>query len=252
MIHTSSEALAAELDRQICQPIAEHILARSSYRRSRSTWVGGNHCVGVRLGPYPSCSGKSVTVWNGKHTWRGTNSKLSFQITRRALDLLGADGIVIAGLATLDVEPVGPREYRAVWAEQSRGFGLRPRCGWLIRGYHSTRSTLALARADAASARRRALSTALARRADRRVCRNLYVSLEDSIRAGNCAIATRAFAARVWRVLGSEEECAVRADVVMDQARQAGMLLYASRAVAAAQTRRSQLKALEASAIAGV
>jgi len=60
-----------------------------------------------------------------------------------------------------------------------------------------------------------------------------YVSIEDSIRAGNCAPLTESFAADIWRTIGAAGPCAVRADIVLEKRNDT----YTHRAISAAMAR---------------
>jgi hypothetical protein len=104
--------------------------------------------VAVRVGAEPFATCETLTAWSHNGKWRGTNSRATITVTRRCLEALGCE-LVIGGMLTLDAERVGPRAFRAVWAEQSRGLGLKVVHGSLIRGYHSTASTFEKASQEA-------------------------------------------------------------------------------------------------------
>ena len=180
-------------------------------RRSTSSWAGGGHSVVVSLAAVPSCSGQSEKAWSDNGKWSGSDSSASLHVTPGALiwfpTLRSADGSII-----LDAERVGAREYRISWVSQARGFDLKTEHGWLIRGYHSTRKTLASARAEVSAARSKAANVA---RASVKPSKRLYIDLADSLAAGNCRSMSEQFAAQVWRDIGASGPCAVRADVVI-------------------------------------
>lgn len=178
------------------------------YRRSTSGWAGGEHAVAVKIGPAPSANGCSDKVWSNNGKWSGTNSYAGLTVTTSCLDALRGD-TVIGGLVTLDCEQVGPREFRAAWAEQSRGFDLKVVHGWLIRGYHVAGGTLNRARKIAAEARRSAAERLLAARARGGLppdLRGIAVRREDSLAAGNCAAGTDSFIRSVDGLLAGRKE----------------------------------------------
>lgn len=230
-------AVAAQTDANILSGIKYLIKEGHTYRVANSRWAGGKHSIEVEFAGSPqdiSARGDSVREWSSNGKWSGNNSVHRYKITRRVPTEL----LVVGGLVTLDAEPVGPREYRAAWAEQGRGFDLNIIRGFIIRGFHVRGNNLARARKVAGTARAKTLTTRLAQRAQRNADRKLntvWVSVDDSLRAGNCNSATQQFAAKVKAELGSVGELgAVRADVLLGLRSDH----YARRAVAAAQQRR--------------
>jgi len=171
------------------------------YRQSSSTWAGGEHRITVNIGDTPAAAGDSVRAWSANGTWSGTNSRAVLTATERCLPNLGI-GLVVAGLLTLDAERVGPREYKAVWVEQGRGFALKTVKGWIIRGHHVTGGLLVAARKKAAAARNERLTALLSARVEKRLASGGYdlstvmVSRADSIAAGNCGAGTDSFIER--------------------------------------------------------
>lgn len=171
------------------------------YRQSTSSWAGGDHSIKVSVGEQPSASGDSVRAWSTNGKWSGTNSQATLTMTERCLRNLGLRPVV-AGLLTLDAECLGPREYRAVWVEQGRGFSLKSVEGWIIRGYHVRGGSLATARKKASTARHQRLMTLLSARVGERFGKGGYdlstvqVTRADSLAAGNCDAGTEAFIER--------------------------------------------------------
>jgi hypothetical protein len=201
--------------------IAKTLESSWAYRQATSRWAGGEHSVTVSIGPRPDAACTNERVWSSNGKWSGNNSSADLCISYEAVRLLGENGLVIGGLITLGATQVGQREYRAVWAKQGRGVSLTTQEGWIIRGYHSTAKTLELARKQAAKARAEAVQAALAVRASKtqnRVQAGAYkavwVSLNDSLNAGNCLPASEQVRARVNRALGGEV-FAVRGDVLL-------------------------------------
>lgn len=215
-----AEALAAAKDAEYLAQYEAAIRAGHSYRVSESAWAGGNHSIDVQFAdPMLGCSasGYSERAWSDNQKWSGTNSVHRYRIARR----VPLHMAVIGGLVTLDAEIVGPREYRATWAEQARGFNLRFVRGYIIRGYHVATNSLDRARRVAAAARAQTLSTRMVERGQRSTTRaanralaTVWVSVQDSLRAGNCEAATNSVAAQIRRDLGGDVY-AVRSDYLL-------------------------------------
>lgn len=231
-----ASALSSEIDSKILAGIIKAISEGHTYRVANSRWAGGKHSITVEFADQLGISarGESVREWSSNGKWSGNNSVHRYKLSRSVPTEL----LVVGGLVTLDAQPVGPREYRAAWAEQGRGFDLNIVHGFIIRGFHVRGESLSRARKVARTARAKTLTTRLAHRAQRNADRKLntvWVSVDDSLRAGNCDSATKQFAAKVKSELGAVGELgAVRADVLLGLRSDH----YARRAVAAAQQRR--------------
>lgn len=212
-----------------------------AYRRAESRWAGGAHIIRVRLDDEPQSICHTERVWSKNGKWSGNNSHAVLKITPAALDCLGVDGLIIGGLITLHAEQVGPREYKAVWARQSRGVSLTEQAGWIIRGYHSTAKTLDQARKQAAAARKKAVDAALQLRARRLMVaheaenyKSVFVSYDDARAAGCCVPGIDNVTRRIKNSIGPV--AAVRGDVLLRMATPSEYS-YALRAVEAARDR---------------
>jgi len=186
------------------------------YRVSESNWAGGDHRTRWVLSTTPNAYGGSDRVWSANGKWSGTDSYAVLSVTARAIAFLKGN-MIIGGLVTLDLERVAPRQYRAVWAEQSRGVSLKTVHGWIIRGHHVTGGTLEVARKKAAKARKLQLESAIAQRDQRRSHRDykrVWIGVEDSLAAGNCPQGTAQMQRLICRALGGDIG-AVRADVLL-------------------------------------
>lgn len=186
------------------------------YRVAESRWAGGDHSTFWSIADAPKCWAKSERVWSGNGKWSGNDSMAFFYVTARAVAITKGS-LTIGGLVTLDLERVAPREYRAVWAEQSRGVSLKAVQGWIIRGHHITGGTLEAARKKAAKARAAQLESAKAQRDQRRSHRDykrVWVGVNDSLSAGNCPQGTAQMQRLICRALGGDIG-AVRADVLL-------------------------------------
>jgi len=175
-------AIADEhMDREIKK--IKGIIGGSSwpYRKSESSWAGGEHSITVTIGE-AGCSGGSTKVWSANGKWSGTNSSANLQISARAIQLVPT--IVVGGLVTLDAQPTALRGVLEIsWAEQSIGFDLKKNTGHLVRGYHSTAKTPQAAWRDFKAAQLRRVT---ARLADQGHADRIWVTPESGVRGGNC------------------------------------------------------------------
>lgn len=213
------------------------------YRQSGSAWAGGDHTIKWYIGDTPDATCGTETAWSRNGKWSGTNSHAMVKITQRAITLLGVTRLYIGGLLTLDAERISQRVYRAAWIEQSRGVSVRVARGYIVRGYHVETDDLDNALRTAGRARRKSLVQAISARATKRCTRaeeakltTVWISADDSARAGNCPAGTRAAESRLANFLHASGNIgAVRADVALktlpDQA------VYIRRAITAAQHR---------------
>lgn len=237
----AAEHEAQRLSEAVASRIGRRLESAWPYRRSKSRWAGGDHVVSVTIADsVPVAHGETRRAWSKNGKWSGTDSRATLAITARAVAEFGERGLIVGGLVTLDAERVGPREYRAVWAEQSRGVSLRSVHGWIIRGYHVTANSLEQARARAAIARRPALAAALAWRASSRrdsaALRHVWVGTTDSIAAGNCPAGTDQARRRVLVALRADGDVgAVRADWLLRAC--PDLRVYALRAAGVAASR---------------
>jgi len=214
------------------------------YRKSQSHWAGGKHTVIVSVGTPAFTRCESHFAWSHNGKWRGTNSIATICVSPAAARL---DNLFIGGLLTIDARKIGPREYRAKWVEQGRGVSLNVTNGYIIRGYHVVADSATEARAKAAKARARMLISALSQRAKRQAHRrdveqykNVWVTREDSIAAGNCDAGTRQATSELRRKLGGEI-AAVRADYLLSYRDDAYTRRAVERAANRAATQSQQL-----------
>jgi hypothetical protein len=149
----------------------------------------------------------TYTVWSKNNKWSGSNSEAQLYVSKRAVQTLGVNGLIIGGLITLDAKKVGHREYQAVRAVQGRGVALNEESGYIIRGYHVVADSLAKARKAVARKRSAAAAKLTAMRVEQTLekdseqtlwdrLENVSVTRQDSLRGGNCAPGTDTFIAR--------------------------------------------------------
>jgi hypothetical protein len=207
-------------DNNLTSPAESYLSANWPFRRSESSWAGGDLYIAVNINKEPVAEGWNQKVWSRNEKWSGNDTHISIRATRRTFrhfpNLVTPDGLLV-----IDAKRVAHREYQVVWVEQSRGVSLKTVDGWLIRGYHVQAATLDDARKKAAKARKKALDAALAlrmqraiRRADMRALSHIWVSFQDSLDAGNCRPSSDEVRRQLCRSLGGEIG-GVRADVLM-------------------------------------
>ena len=189
-----AQRVTKRLELRLAGSLAKVLANAWPYRRSTSGWAGGEHFVEVKIGQLPDAKCSSDRAWSRNGKWSGTNSSARIYITPACYDAFGSS-LVIGGLITLDCESVGIREYRAIWAAQSKGFELKVAEGWIIRGYHVEGGTLEEARRKAEKARRERLATLQVAKLGMAGVdlRQVLVTRADSVRAGNCSAGTTSF-----------------------------------------------------------
>ncbi len=253
---------AEDLAASLTAPYLTHAMVDASvnwpYRRSTSSWAGGEHSVTVRLGDVQPAWNleahrhdmivatgarcESSKVWSSNGKWSGSNSDAVITTDLPTLlefpTLRTRDGLMLCR-----ARKIGTREYEVRWIEQSTGVSLKTVDGYLIRGYHVRAVCVERARKKAAKARTLAVAATirerqakLTKRAGLAALRGIYLSVEDSIAAGNCSSSTQQFAKRVWNELGASGPCAVRADLVISTRDD----YYTRRALGAALARNRQ------------
>lgn len=200
------------------------------YRRAESRWAGGNHYISVAISKEPFAECDTERVWSQNRKWSGNNTNASIGATRRTFkhfpNLVTPDGQVV-----IDAKKISSREYQIVWVENARGCSLKTVSGWLIKGFHVKGGTLDKARKKAAAARKKALSAELAKRQENADLVTIWVSLQDSLKAGNCETASKTVQDQLFRRFGKIG--AIRADVLLAHRDD----VYTRRAVAVAQQR---------------
>jgi len=104
------------------------------YRRSQSSWAGGDHSVNVKIVPkngVVQASGENHRAGSNNGKWSGNNSTHTFVVRMNWLDIPEA-ARVVSGLLTLECGPAVERAiYPATWVEQGRGVTLNTVHGYL-------------------------------------------------------------------------------------------------------------------------
>lgn len=131
-----------------CKGLEDYLAAEYSvaeYRKSRSRWAGGDHCVSVSVhrgtGPV-DCSGCADRVWSGNGKWSGNDSVHRFRLSEIAALRVKRYGIpVVDGHAIMDAVVECPLLRRSKncfflrvrYAKQGRGFDIYPADGWVVK-----------------------------------------------------------------------------------------------------------------------
>lgn len=119
---------------------ARRALMSCDYRRSQSSWAGGEHFVSVFIGSMPDIWGRSDRVWSDNGKWSGNNSYVAArvplswyrQVYCRDLD-------VIDGCFVLDIIAEDDKEVVVLAGKQGRGFKVHPRLAKIITAKDGTR-----------------------------------------------------------------------------------------------------------------
>jgi hypothetical protein len=200
-------------------------------KTSQSSWAGGNHSTTWEIADAPGCFGGSTKAWSRNGKWSGSNSYATLQFTTRALSYFPT-GHTRDGAIVLDAEPVEKNVFKIVCPVQARGFDLKMADYWLIKGFHSSKKSLTAAKKEVAEARKKSIAALLRKRTQKINAKHVWVSIDDSLAAGNCQFQTTAFARNVFEKIGGEVG-AIRGDFLLELRND----IYALRALGAAQKR---------------
>jgi len=147
--HKSDAIIAERAEREAKQKatvynneISSYLTSNFPYREAQGKWAGGNTSITAytRNGYECQAIGSSSTAWSSNGKWKGLDAEYKFYL--QADETL----IVIGGLVTVfktadEKSIVKP----CTWWEQSRGFELVQKTGFLVGGYHSEAKTKELA-----------------------------------------------------------------------------------------------------------
>jgi len=235
------------------------------YRRSQSSWAGGEHTVNVRIASKTICgyaqpvgaSGDSSRAWSANGKWSGNNSVHTLTVKRTWVDLPEA-ARVVAGMLTLDLgAEIEPNIYLAAWVEQGRGFTLNTVHGYLVKtddGWkHSDSMTGARRLLTVSTQAKPAVdlltmdAAAMLKRA--RLTGHEHVTIETAHEAGNCYAGIRDWCAKhgidtAIRTTVTTQEIATLAASTKDRVREVyAVLLQAAKVKRASRSREVQMSA---------
>ena len=215
------------------------IYPKYTYAEPAGRWAGGDVHLKLSFGETASAEAETQRVWSNNGKWSGNDLHVSIRISFRAYATLGKN-LMIGGLLTVDAEQIAPRTYRATWVEQKGALGLKLVEGWIIKGYHSTKKTLAEAEKEVVKARAKLLAPVLANRAAKKALPDLqyekiWVREMDASETGSCAPGIEQMRREICSKIGSGIG-GVRADVLIRHA-SPSQLPKVLRAVQHAQSR---------------
>jgi hypothetical protein len=223
---------ARDVAEELAQKMLEKMINKNyPFRTSQSSWAGGKHTTTWKIADHPYCAGESSRAWSRNGKWSGSNSSATIQFTLRALSFFPT-GRTRDGSIVLDAEPIEPNIFRVVCPVQARGFDLNMKEFWLIKGFHSAKKSLAAAKKEVDGARKKSIESLLRKRAQKIEAKRIWVSMDDSLAAGNCQSQTESFAKKVFEKIGGEVG-AIRGDYLLELRND----IYALRALGAAQKR---------------
>lgn len=190
-----------KLQQQVARFSARMVAAPNSYKKSKSSWAGGEHYETydiVTNSQEISAEGHSTREWSRNGKWSGNNSHVNFKISRRCLSLLQGQPVV-GGLVTLDAEKTECENVLKIkFAKQSRGFDLAvAECFLVNNTYHVTAKTPAGAlkkynKIEEKLKLDKAYLEAL-KNIDNLDLKRIFVDENASLQSGNCKFGTDAF-----------------------------------------------------------
>lgn len=107
-------------------PVAKAALESCFYRRSTTSWAGGNHFAIIYIGR-PAISGCGDRVWSSNGKWPGTDSVVSATVPLTWLARVHRRGLaVVDGCFVLDVLDEDEKGITVLAGKQGRGFQVHP------------------------------------------------------------------------------------------------------------------------------
>jgi hypothetical protein len=106
--------------------LAEAALEQCSYRRSETSWAGGDHIVSAKIGD-PAISGFGRRVWSENGKWPGTDSYITATVPLSWFSSVYRRGLAIVdGSFVLDVLAEDAKGITVLAGKQGRGFEVYP------------------------------------------------------------------------------------------------------------------------------
>jgi len=129
-IHGGIDRLKLPIDLRVARKVsryANEALKKCSYRRSQSTWAGGNHHISVVVKPEIDISGSTNRVWSKNGKWSGNDSYINAAVALTWYSRVYRRGLaVIDGIFVLDVLSEDEKGYTVLAGKQGRGFSVNP------------------------------------------------------------------------------------------------------------------------------
>ena len=119
---------------------AEKMLSECGYRRSQSSWAGGDHMISVGVSDDPGISGSSDRVWSDNGKWSGTDSSVSATVPLAWFSRIYRRGLaVINGCFVLDIIAEDGKSITVLAGKQGRGFDVYPRPARIVTSSDGSR-----------------------------------------------------------------------------------------------------------------
>lgn len=188
---------------------------KTELRTSHSSWAGGNNIFTVKYkkdSSRPAIIAEAVKVWSSNGKWSGNDLRVALSVPSHYWTTRVVGGILTIAPRTRFDE----REYKAFWVEQGRGFSVKLIEGFIIRGYHVAGKDFVAAKAKVAKIRSNAAAILLKKRHSLVEAGQKWVTVDDSLKAGNCRAGTEAFVKKIEKKLNAQGSIgAVRGDVII-------------------------------------
>lgn len=188
---------------------------KTELRTAQSSWAGGDNIFTVKYKKEtsrPAIIAEAVRVWSKNGKWSGNDMRVALSVPSHYWTTKVIGGILtIAPRSRFD-----EREYKAFWVEQGRGFTVKLIEGFVIRGYHIAGKDFAAAKVKVAKIRSNAARLLLKERHSLVDAGKKWVTVDDSLKAGNCRVGTEAFVKKLEKKLNAKGQIgAVRGDIVI-------------------------------------
>lgn len=210
-------------------------------RKAESAWAGGDNIFNVVVDEKEvSLTADSNRVWSKNGKWSGNDMYVSLHAPEKMLKNLVI--VQIHGVLSFfekNKQKKNSKAFPCYWVEQSRGFSVKLIAGFCVRGQHIIAPDLKTAIKKVATQREKTAKALIASRNAKRIEKiklcGTWVTIDDSLKAGNCLPGTQNFFNRVI-VPAFGQAGAVRADALLELAQKDGReVARVQRAIAMAQ-----------------
>ncbi|MGB0131510.1 hypothetical protein [Chlorobium sp.] len=188
---------------------------KTELRTSQSSWAGGYNSFAVKYKKdtsRPAIIAEAAKVWSSNGKWSGNNMRVALSVPSHYWTTKVIGGILTIAPRTRFDE----REYKAFWVEQGRGFSVKLIEGFVIRGHHIAGNDMEKARTKVAKIRSDAARLLLKKRHSLVEAGQKWVTIDDSLKAGNCRVGTDAFVKKLEKKLNAQGPIgAVRGDIII-------------------------------------
>ena len=189
----------------------------SNLRTACSAWAGGKTEMFFAYDSQlkqPICETTTLKAWSSNGKWSGNNLHI-----RLLLPTQGWTTDLIGGVFTISRKvdrKRNPKAYTAYWLVQSRGYSVKVVKGFVVRGYHIEGNDINKANKKVAKIRSEAAQNLLKNRIMLKDAATVWVTVNDSIKSGNCTFGTENFVKELQKNLHTNGMLgAVRGDVIL-------------------------------------